>query len=218
MGEIPREAITFAHGDLTLEGAFHRPEAADEPAPGAVVCHPHPQYGGEMQNNVVDAACSALVERGYAALRFNFRGVGASDGAFDQGKGEQEDTRAALRYLAGRSEVDGKRLGLIGYSFGAMVAAEVASGGLRALALVSPLVSFADLRVAWGCPALVVAGDQDSMAPADRLRVVAEAPGVEAHVIEDADHSWWGFEDQLGNVLGEFFSRHFQATSAADNL
>ena len=210
MSQTTREALTFPCGDLTLEGALHLPSEAAAPAPGGVVCHPHPEYGGEMENNVVDAACSALVERGYAALRFNFRGVGGSDGVFDQGKGEQEDARAALRYLAARPEVDEKRIGLIGYSFGAMVAAEVASGGLRALALVSPLVGFADLRVAWGCPALLVAGDQDPMAPADRLRVVAEGPGVETHIVSDADHSWWGFEDQLGAALGEFFSRHFQ--------
>lgn len=210
MSRTTREAFTFPSGDLTLEGVLHLPEEADSPVPGVVVCHPHPQHGGEMENNVVDAACSALVERDYAALRFNFRGVGASDGAFDEGRGEQEDARAALRYLAARPEVDEKRIGLIGYSFGAMVAAEVASGGLRALALVSPLVGFADLRVAWGCPALLVAGDQDSMAPADRLRVVGEAAGVETHIVSDADHSWVGFEDQLGTALGEFFDRHFQ--------
>ena len=210
MSQTTGEALTFPCGDLMLEGVLHLPAEAAVPAPGGVVCHPHPQHGGAMENNVVDAACSALVERGYAALRFNFRGVGGSDGAFDQGKGEQEDARAAIRYLTARPEVDEKRIGLIGYSFGAMVAAEVASGGLRALALVSPLVGFADLRVAWGCPALLVAGDQDSMAPADRLRVVAEAAGVETHIVVDADHTWLGFEDQLSAALGEFFSRHFQ--------
>ncbi len=208
MTQPTSEPFTFPSGDLRLEGALHLPDAT--PAPGVVVCHPHPQYGGEMENNVVDAACSALVERGYAGLRFNFRGVGDSAGAFDEGRGEQEDARAALRYLAARPEVDEKRLGLVGYSFGAMVAAEVASGGLRAVALVSPLLSFGDLRVAWGCPALLVAGDQDPMAPADRLRVVGEGAGVETHIVSNADHSWVGFEDQLGAVLGEFFTRHFQ--------
>ena len=208
MTQTATHQLTFACGDLTLEGALHLPTAT--PAPGVVVCHPHPQYGGEMENNVVMAACSALVERGYAALRFNFRGVGGSDGAFDQGQGEREDVRAALRYLAARPEVDKQRIGLAGYSFGAMVASEVASGGLRALALVSPLLSFADLRVAWGCPALLLAGDRDPMAPADRLRVVAEAPGVELRIIADADHSWWGFEGEVGEALGEFFARHFR--------
>lgn len=207
--------VTFASGALSLEGVLHLPETTPPPdlpaarAPGVVVCHPHPLYGGDMENNVVVAACETLVARGCAALRFNFRGVGGSDGAFDDGRGEQDDLRAALNCLAEQPEVDAKRLGLIGYSFGAMVAAEVASGALRALGLVSPPLSFADLRIAWGCPALVLGGDADPIAPADRLRVVAEQPAVELRIVPGADHSWWGFEGELGEALGEFFSRHF---------
>ncbi len=211
MTQTTARDVTFACGELTLEGALHLP--ASTPAPGVVVCHPHPQMGGDMENNVVLAACGALVDRGFAALRFNFRGAGRSDGAFDQGEGERDDVRAALRHLASLPEVDAKRSGLIGYSFGAMVAAEVAGGHLRALALVSPPVSFADLRVAWGCPALVLGGDQDPIAPADRLRVAAGGPGVELHIVSGADHSWGGFEDELGEALGEFFARHFQPST-----
>jgi alpha/beta superfamily hydrolase len=201
-------SITFQSGDLTLEAALHVPDAT--PAPGVVVCHPHPLQGGDMDNNVVIAACDALVSRGVAALRFNFRGAGASEGEFDDGDGERDDARAALKHLAALPEIDAKRLGLIGYSFGGLVAAEVASGALRGLALVSPPVAFGDLRIAWGCPALIVAGDMDNLVPPDRLHVLAEAPGVEAHLFEGADHSWWGFEDELGEALGSFFSAHFR--------
>ncbi|MGB2694907.1 MAG: alpha/beta fold hydrolase [Dehalococcoidia bacterium] len=200
--------LTFTSGDLTLEGALHLP--SQTPAPAAVVCHPHPQYGGDMENNVVRAACEALVQRGFAALRFNFRGVGRSDGAFDQGQGEQGDVRAALAHLASLPEVDSKRLGLIGYSFGAMVAAEVASGALRGLVLISPPVAFGDLRVAWGCPALVAGGGEDQISPADRLRVVGQAPGVELRIVAGADHSWWGYEPDLSEALGTFFADHFK--------
>ena len=79
---------------MTLEAAFllHAPT----PAPGVVVCHPRPQYGGDMENNVVLAACRALAERGCAALRFNFRGIGRSEGDFDPGQDAQADARAAL--------------------------------------------------------------------------------------------------------------------------
>jgi hypothetical protein len=208
MIQSPTRALTFSCGDLSLEGVLHLP--ASSAAPGVVVCHPHPQYGGDMENNVVLAVCRALAGRGFAALRFNFRGVGGSDGAFDQGQGERDDVRAALASLSGLPEVDAKRLGLIGYSFGATVAAEVAGGDLRALALVSPPLAFSDLRVAWGCPALLLGGDQDPIASADRLRVVAEAPGVELHLFSGADHSWWGFEEELGETLAGFFERHFR--------
>ena len=202
------QPLTIPSGGLSLEGVLHVPSMT--PAPGVVVCHPHPQYGGDMHNNVVVAACEALAAGGITALRFNFRGVGASDGTFDRGVGERDDVRAALAQLAGLPEVDAKRIGLIGYSFGAVVAAEVASGALRALALVSPPLEFADLKIAWGCPALVMGGDMDLLAPVNRLEIVAQSPGVELFVVEGADHSWWGCEDELGEVLGEFFSRHLR--------
>src|SRR3990172_5657138 len=167
MIQLTTRSPPFPCGDPTLEGAVHLPEST--PAPGVVVCHPHPLYGGDMENNVVLAACRALAGRGFAALRFNFQGVGRSEGAFDQGRGERDDVRAALAYLASLPEVDAERMGLAGYSFGAMVAAEVASADLRALALISPPLASDDLRVDWGCPALLLGGDQDPIAPADRL-------------------------------------------------
>lgn len=208
MAESDTRQLTFHCGNLSLEGALHLPAAT--PAPGVVVCHPHPQYGGDMENSVVLGACRALAGRGIAALRFNFRGAGRSEGTFDDGRGEREDVRAALAHLSELPDADAKRMGLIGYSFGAMVAAEVAGGHLRGFALVSPPVAFGDLRVDWNCPALVLGGDQDSIAPPDRLGVVAERPGVELRVIPDADHFWWGFEDQLGEALAEFFERQFK--------
>ena len=208
MQQIATRSLTFASGDLTLEAAIHLPDAT--PAPGVVVCHPHPQYGGDMDNNVVMAACAGLAGAGIVALRFNFRGAGRSEGAFDGGRGERDDVSAALSHLSALDEVDGSRLGLIGYSFGAMVAADVASGDLRALGLVSPPLAFGDVRVAWGCPALVLGGDSDSLAPRDRLAVLADAPGVELRVIEGVDHSWWGFEDELGTRLASFFAHHLR--------
>jgi alpha/beta superfamily hydrolase len=206
MTQPTTRAVTFSSGSLTLEGLLHVP--AETPAAGVVVCHPHPQYGGQMESNVVVAACEALAARGIAALRFNFRGVGRSKGSFDNGRGERDDVRAALDFLRAQPEIDASRIGLCGYSFGAMMAAEVASGELRALALVSPPLAYGDLRVAWGCPAFVIGGDYDPVAPEDRLRVVGEQAGVEVRIVEGADHSWWEFEDELGEALGEFFERH----------
>ena len=208
MAQVASRSLAFPSGALSLEGALDLPERT--PAPGVVVCHPHPQYGGDMDNNVVLAACRALAGRGFVALRFNFRGAGGSDGAFDQGPGARDDARAALGQLVELPEVDARRSALVGYSFGATVAAEVASGELRALALVSPPVAVSDLRVAWGCPALVIAGDRDEFAPAERLQVIAEAPAVELRIIAGADHFWWGYEEQLGEALSEFFERHFR--------
>jgi alpha/beta superfamily hydrolase len=208
MTSVSIRGLTFASGELTLEGVLHVPATA--PAPGVVVCHPHPLYGGSMDNNVVAAACEAMVQRGYAALRFNFRGVHGSEGEHDEGRGEADDARAALAYLRGLPEVDEGRVGLIGYSFGAMVGAEAASGAIRALAMISPPLAYADLRVGWGCPVLIMGSETDPVAPAARLRLVAEQPGVELVLVDGADHSWWGYEADLAEGLGSFFERHFQ--------
>jgi alpha/beta superfamily hydrolase len=207
MTSTATRAVSFASGDLTLEGVLHLP--ADTPAPGAVVCHPHPQYGGDMDNNVVMAACETLVGQGIAALRFNFRGVGASQGVFDQGRGERDDVRAALAHLRATDEVDASRVALVGYSFGAMMAAEAASDQIQALVLISPPVAYSDLRVDWGCPTLALGSDSDPISPEDRLRVVGSRPGAEVHIVPGPDHSWWGFERELGDALCEFIGRQF---------
>jgi hypothetical protein len=206
--QITTQSITFQSGTLTLEGALHLPEKT--PAPGVVVCHPHPLYGGDMDNNVVMAACQSLVERGIAALRFNFRGAGNSEGEHDDGEGEQEDVRGALAHLRSLGEVDDKCIGLVGYSFGAIVSAEVASGELRAFGMISPPVEFADLKMAWGCPALIIGGDMDHLAPVERLEMISQTPGVEVFIVSGADHSWWGCDDEMAEALGQFFSNHMR--------
>ena len=96
-----------------------------------------------------------------------------------------------------------------GYSFGAMVASEVASSELRGLALISPPLQFTDMRVGWDCPAIILAGDEDSIAPEDRLRIVAERAKAELRLFEGVDHSWWGYERKLGDALTEFFGLQF---------
>src|SRR5438093_13365536 len=122
--------MTFASGVLTLEGALNLPERT--PAPGIVVCHPHPMYGGDMHNNVVDAVCQTAAADGIVALRFNFRGAGGSEGSYDYGVGEQDDVGAALAYLRELPEVDGARVALAGYSFGAAIALQAVDERLNA--------------------------------------------------------------------------------------
>ena len=105
-----------------LEANLREP---DPPPRGAVVvCHPHPVYGGTMDNRIVYRAAKAAAAAGFAALRFNFRGTGQSTGLFDQGIGEKEDAAAAIRWLEGR--YPGLPMALIGYSFGAWVGLQVA--------------------------------------------------------------------------------------------
>src|SRR5258707_15303458 len=115
MKEVP---ISFRSGELTLEGLIANPGGD---APAAVVCHPHPMYGGSMFNNVVEAILGALWELGYATLRFNFRGVGGSEGEHDGGRGEAVDAAAAMAFLLTQPGVSKAGAMMAGYSFGAMV-------------------------------------------------------------------------------------------------
>lgn len=198
--------VAFHSGQLMLEGVLHLPAAS--PGPAAVVCHPHPAYGGDMHSYVVTAVCDALASAGVAALRFNFRGVGGSEGQHEGGQGERDDVRAALDWLQSLPEVQRNRLALAGYSFGALVAA--ASGGfVRAIALVSPPAADLSLdAIALRTPVLVVSGEDDFVAPPSLLReAIGVRPGVELRVLEGEDHFWGRRLDELASLVAEFVAR-----------
>lgn len=213
---MPQQPLTITSGDITLEGALHLPEGAG-PFPTVVVCHPHPQYGGDMHNNVVLAVVRGLGERGIAAVRFNFRGVGRSGGAHDGGKGERDDARAALVHTRTLAEIDSARVGLAGYSFGAMMAAAVAEPDIPALALIAlPAQAAAGVRgtlAAYPNPLLLTAGDNDHVCPADALReFAASLPGpVETHITAGTDHFWAGYEGELATTVGGIFAGYLTA-------
>ena len=201
----PGEPHTFPSGDLTLEALLHRPPAA--PHPAVVVCHPHPLFGGDMHNSVVVGVCQALVDANIAALRFNFRGVGFSQGGFGDGIGERDDVLAALAYLRGLEGVDPAKVGLVGYSFGAAMSLLAADEEVMALAAISPpSIGSAIPRLAVGCPTLLIAGDRDDVAPTGWLTPLAGAIGshCRVEVVPGADHFWWGHEEKLAQTVAAF--------------
>ncbi len=174
---------------------------------GFVVCHPHPLYGGDMDNPVVVRAAEVCREAGYATLRFNFRGVGASAGVHDKGEGEQQDIRAAATALASRLSAGGP-VGVIGYSFGAWTAARAMRPGDAALGLIAPplgMFDFDGLRTDGG-RLLLVAGTRDSYCPVDALHRLAEATGAEERIIEGADHFFFGKLYPLGQAIGAWLA------------
>ena len=202
------QEITFTSDGLALEGILHLPHSS--PSPAVAVCHPHPLYGGDMHNSVVVALCRAAASRGIAALRFNFRGVGRSQGSFADGVGERADAAAALAHLPQLPEVDGDRVGVAGYSFGAAVALLAAGEGLRAVVAVStPTIARGLSEIAIRCPALLVVGEQDQVAPPSRLASLGQAIGPQAElvVVPGADHFWWDAEDRLAAIVSDFLVR-----------
>src|SRR5207249_1720638 len=133
------------------------------PVPGVVVAHPHPLRGGSMSSNVVMAICEGLEAAGIAALRFDFRGVGGSEGTHGDGVAELDDVRGALDFLAAQPGIDPERIGLAGYSFGARVSLSVVADvpRIRALLCVAPPLREPIPAENLPCPYLVLVGNQD---------------------------------------------------------
>ena len=174
---------------------------------GFVLCHPHPLYGGDMDNPVVIRAAEVCREAGYATLRFNFRGVGASAGSHDKGEGEQQDIRAAVATLAARLPATGP-IGVIGYSFGAWTAARAMRPGDAPLGLIAPplgMLDFSGLSRDGG-RLLVVVGTRDSYCPIEALHRLAQTTGAEERVIEGADHFFFGKLYPLGEAIGAWLA------------
>ena len=203
---IPERFVTIpAPEGLTLEGSLS--VAAGSPI-GVVVCHPHPHYGGDMDSHVVVAVADACQRLGLATLRFNFRGVGGSGGAWDDGRGEQADVRAAISYLREQLAPPG-RVALAGYSFGAAMGALVASSGgpLAGLALVAPPLAAPSWRapghLGVSGPILVVAGDRDDYCPRQALAELERTlPDAKLVVIPHADHFFGGASAPLADAIG----------------
>jgi len=200
--------IQFKSAELNLEGCIVLPHTPKE-CPGVVLCHPHPLYGGNMDNNVIMAVSGALAERGIAALRFNFRGVGSSEGSYGGGIGEEADALAALSYLAGREGIDASRLGLMGYSFGGMVALSsgLQSNLVKAMAGVSPVITEGLLREGTK-PTLIIYGtDDDVVIPSTILKEVNNMPPGSVEPFDGADHFWWGHEKEAAEKVARFFAQ-----------
>jgi len=204
--------VNFTSGGLFIEGILAIPEGAG-PLPAVIVCHPHPLYGGSMDNNVVCNLSETLTQASLASFKFNFRGVGGSQGEFGQGIGEQEDVEAAISFISTVKEVDSKRIGLAGYSAGAGFALPVGFNDARitALAAISPPLPMFDFDFLKSCPKpkLLISGSRDDLIPTDQfLEFCQNLPEPkEYESIEGADHFWWGYESSLAAKVTAFFSR-----------
>ncbi len=207
-----QSAVSFQVNGLTFEGVVAQPEGQQAALPAVVVCHPHPLYGGSMDTNVVLALSFALAEHGFAALRFNFRGVGNSQGIHAKGELEHQEVLAALDFMSAWPGVARNRVGLAGYSFGSSVILghEDLQKRARAIALISPplgaLGSTALKRSRQ--PVLVVAGDEDRLVQSKQLGSALESfsnPPA-CHVVTGADHFWFGYESRLAPPVVEFFT------------
>jgi alpha/beta superfamily hydrolase len=193
-----------------LEAILMYPDAA--PVAAGVVCHAHPLQGGIMHFKVVFRAAKALQRQGLAVLRFNFRGVGRSEGTHDQGRGEQDDVRAALGEMERR--FPGRPLVLGGFSFGSSMALRVAAADARpravfALGFPAGMMTDTAFVEKVRAPHLFVQGEKDHIGPPEALRaLVARLPEPRRLVVIDgADHFFTGKLEALEETIASWAAR-----------
>ena len=178
----------------------------------AVLCHPHPQHGGTMDNKVVLTLARAMVQLGYTAVRFNFRGVGGSEGSWDHGQGEVQDALAVIAAHQGAHQGAGQALVLGGFSFGGYVASQAATqlpAAARAqrLVLVGPaVVNFAMAPVPEDT--LVVHGERDDVVPLAAVFDWARPQALPVTVLPGAGHFFHGQLTVLKHIVLRAFGSH----------
>ena len=205
-----QSAVSFTAKGMNLEGIIALPDG-DGPFPGVVMCHPHPLHGGNMDNNVVVAVTFGLADAGIASLRFNFRGVGNSQGEHAKGEKEHEETLVAMDFLGALPDVDDDRIGLGGYSFSTRVicAHQQLYKKPRAIALVAPSIeAITDSPLQTEItPKMIITGDRDRLVNADGVdeQLAGFDPPTDYHVVPGADHFWVGQEGQMAECVVQFF-------------
>ena len=206
-----QKPVLFPCGELWLSGYCYYPEV-DGTLPGVVVCHPHPLYGGSMGNSVIRELGTAVSNHNIIALMFNFRGVGKSTGKFSDGIGEQDDVIATLDWLAVQPQIDIRRLGLCGYSFGGRVAASVACKDerVKSMALISPAFSGTCSEDLQRCikSKFFITGEDDDVILPELVKFVYDTANQpkQFKLIPRVDHFWGGFEKTLASEVANFFN------------
>jgi alpha/beta superfamily hydrolase len=202
---------TFFEGPAgRIEGILR--EAAPPVNRAAIVCHPHPLFGGTMHNKVVFRIARVFQEAGFAVLRFNFRGTGRSEGAHDAGLGEQDDLCAAITFI--EQKYEGAEIWLAGFSFGSavMLRAACSDRRIRALLAAGAPVSKYDFSHLVHCdrPKLFVQGALDEYGPpAELARFVDRLDEPKTlKIIDGADHFFEGHLDELAQAVADFIARY----------
>ncbi|MBE6451365.1 MAG: alpha/beta hydrolase [Alphaproteobacteria bacterium] len=203
--------VLFSGHAGRLEGRYHKGERAD--APVALILHPHPQYGGTMNNKVVYTLFSCFRDLGFSVLRFNFRSVGRSQGTFEDGPGELADASAALDWLQHHNP-DARQCWIAGYSFGSWVAMQLLMRrpDINNFIAVSPPANEKDFSFLAPCPAsgLIIQGGADEIGNPAMVTSLAKRLNMQRHVdvdyalIEEGDHMYNNHLVDLYKVSGNY--------------
>jgi len=211
--------VTFTGPAGRIEGRFQ--PSKQRGAPIAIVLHPHPQFGGTMNNKIVYDLFYSFVALGFSALRFNSRGVGRSQGAFDHGTGELSDAAAALDW-AQTIVPEAKSCWIAGVSFGAWIGMQLLMRRpeIEGFISVAPPANRFDFSFLAPCPSsgLIIHGDADRVAPQKDIETLVsklktqKGIVIEQQVIEGANHFFDGKHDELIAACGVYLDKRLQAS------
>ena len=215
--------VIFNGPEGRLEGRYHHGRGAG--APIAIVLHPHPQHGGTMNNKVVYTLYHALAELDHSVLRFNFRGVGRSQGRYDQGQGELSDAASALDWLQSYNP-DARACWIAGFSFGAWIALQLLMRRpeINGFIAVAPPARIYDFSFLAPCPVSgqVIQGTADDIVSVEEVRKLVHKLSsqrdveVDFRIIEGADHFFNGHLDKVALAVRDYVSERLRLIGAAD--
>jgi alpha/beta superfamily hydrolase len=213
--------VIFNGPDGRLEGRYH---AGKTGAPIAIVLHPHPLHGGNMNNRVVYVMYQAFVEQGFSVLRFNFRGVGRSQGSYDSGIGELSDAAYAFDW-AQQVNPNSPFCWIAGYSFGALIAMQLMMRRpeIEGFVAVSPPAGTEDFSFLAPCPSsgLIVHGDSDEHVPVEAVQKLAQKLRsqknitIDYNVLKGADHFYQNRVDELKKSVDTYLTGAMKRYAAA---
>jgi alpha/beta superfamily hydrolase len=208
---VETEKLFIINDEIKLEAEYFLSQSNIK-NPAVLICHPHPQYGGNMYNNVVSGVLNKLIENDISCLRFNFRGVGRSTGFHSEGPEELTDVKASIDLLI--NEKNHEKIIICGYSYGAAI-------GCSAISYSDKVISYISISFPWDFvdskfrilsqsdkPKLFIQGDQDTIARYESFEENFRSyknPKIKK-IIKGADHFYWGFEDQIANEVLSFYN------------
>ncbi len=206
-----QQDIFFDSNGLKLEGIIYAPEKAGQ-FPVAIVLHPHPQFGGSMFNNVVDAVCEEL-ESSMVAFKFNCRGVGRSEGISTGGVEEGEDVKAAIEFLKTYEKADKNSIAFVGYSWGTYAGMPVTYNNpdIKAMVGISCPVGMWNYNYLKECqkPKLLTVGKRDQFAPVDKIKKLYETLSEPKELfLLETDHFYMGYEQKVAAKVLDFIKKY----------